>query len=41
MLLGGLEGAMLVAWPLQDLASFTASSRQLLATLQPAPGRRS
>ncbi len=34
MLLGGLEGAMLVAWPLQDSVSFAASARQLLATLQ-------
>jgi TetR/AcrR family transcriptional repressor of nem operon len=40
MLLGGLEGAMLVAWPLQDSASFAASARQLLATLQRAPERR-
>jgi TetR/AcrR family transcriptional repressor of nem operon len=40
MLLGGLEGAMLVAWPLQDSASFAASASQLLATLQRAPERR-
>jgi hypothetical protein len=38
MLLGGLEGAMLVAWPTQDSASFTASARQLLATLQRPTG---
>jgi TetR/AcrR family transcriptional repressor of nem operon len=38
MLLGGLEGAMLVAWPLQDSASFAATARQLLATLQRPTG---
>lgn len=38
MLLGSLEGAMLVAWPLKDTASFAASARQLLATLQRPPG---
>jgi TetR/AcrR family transcriptional regulator, transcriptional repressor for nem operon len=40
MLLGGLEGAMLVAWPRKDTARFTAAARQLLATLQRSPGRR-
>jgi hypothetical protein len=34
MLLGGLEGAMLVAWPLKDNARFAASARALLASLQ-------
>lgn len=38
MLLGGLEGAMLVAWPLKNIASFAASARALLATLQRPPG---
>ncbi len=40
MLLGGLEGAMLVAWPQQDVARFAASARVLLATLQRAPDHR-
>lgn len=34
MLLGGLEGAMLLAWPQKDAARFSASARQLLTTLQ-------
>jgi TetR/AcrR family transcriptional repressor of nem operon len=40
MLLGGLEGAMLVAWPLKNVAGFSASARQLLATLQRPPDHR-
>ena len=32
-LLGGLEGAMLVAWPLKNMASFATAARQLLASL--------
>jgi TetR/AcrR family transcriptional repressor of nem operon len=40
MLLGGLEGAMLVAWPLKDTARFAAAVRQLLATLQLSPDQR-
>ena len=34
VLLSGLEGAMLVARPLKDLASFYVTSRSLLANLQ-------
>ncbi|MDE2250247.1 MAG: TetR/AcrR family transcriptional regulator [Gammaproteobacteria bacterium] len=40
MLLGGLEGAMLVAWPLKDMASFAASARRLLASLGGPANRR-
>lgn len=34
MLLGGLEGAMLIARPMKDIDGFYASARQLLALLQ-------
>jgi TetR/AcrR family transcriptional regulator, transcriptional repressor for nem operon len=40
MLLGALEGAMLVARSYGELSRFTAASARLLADLEPAAGRR-
>jgi TetR/AcrR family transcriptional repressor of nem operon len=37
MLLGALEGAMLVAWPYNDVTRFASCARMLLADLRAAP----
>jgi TetR/AcrR family transcriptional regulator, transcriptional repressor for nem operon len=37
LLLGALEGAMLVAWPYNDVTRFASSARMLLADLRFAP----